>query len=743
MPTIDDFINCEPLIPEQHVFLIVEAPQDPNSEIQDEISNAVQSVINILKHETQSAGKCQVKLSVLTFGANCVWTDGPAPVPLSDFTWKGCAPSPCCNFGLALDVLSTRLNELTPKESGIHILGVPIFWFLMHSFPSDSYKEALGRLRKHYLYQRGHHFALRFKQSDISTFLEEVVDDVEAIIDASDELMIAELCRGRLNETCHLDLFDPDEFYPKQSPTEYKETHSFRIPAHEIYSTLTSSENIKDIIGICTDNLTDTQMAAWLFSKLDLLADATSVKQIDLSKYLSVCYRKSTSPTGKYQAWIINSDMVVFSENSIWCAFHSVLFVEGELAVHDIVWNENEQSVLFTLFYIVHDEYENLKVLFSECGTLSDDITQGIESQTKSGKSHLKTMMAYSEICEILSLLEDDYANRVPQEVKTFFYKERLEDYKPHIDAGKPLTEQQLQRETFVLLAMLNVNYWCDSEEERESYLREMAKNDNVEFDKNDTSWDLSSIFGKTQTNTATHIQQESTEKVSIDFINGTSQELFSGRSLSVTKGQIMPCASLEKYAQEIITLTYTQGKCRVENHSGLVLGALITIKPGDSFYLQEHDLIFTDENNTISDLSVTCISNNIAGWGDMCTFSIWCHNGKSHTWEIDLDGFYEIKRCQLGPSTPKTANDVIFEISLKDDGYQVTNASPHTFSVIKEFQNEDYIDVETRCIISKQEDDGKASCILMDIAVCKETPNSTTSTASVQNPIVWDDGEW
>lgn len=743
MPTIEDFINCEPLIPEQHVFLIVEAPQDSNSEIQAEISNAVQSVINILRHEAQSTGKCQVKLSVLTFGADCVWMDGPDPVPLSDFTWKGCVPSPCCNFGLALEVLSTRLNALTPKEPSIHVLGVPMFWFLMHSFPSDSYKEALGRLGKHYLYQRGHHFALRFKQSDISAFLEEIVDDVEAIVDASDEKLIASICRGRSNEICHLDLFDPDEFCPHQSFSECEETHGFRIPAHEIYNTLASSENIKEIVDICTDNLTDSQMAAWLFRKLDLLADATSIKRIDLSKDLSVCYRKSTSPTGKFQAWIINSRIVIFSEDSVWCAFQHVLFLEGELMMRDIVWNENEKSVSFTLFYIVHNESKKRKVILSDSNALSDHSVHSIKRQSGTESSRLETLMAYSEICAILNLLETSYADRVPEEVKTFFYEERLEDYEPQIDPSKPLNEQQLQRETFVLLALLNVNYWCDSEEERESYLKEMALNDNKEFDKNDTSWDLSRIFNQNKRNTDVSIHQESTKKFTIDFINGTSQELISGQSLSVAKGQIMPCASLGEYAQEIITLTCTHGKCRVENHSSLVLDALITIRPGDSFYLQQYDEIFTDENITISPLVVKNISNDTTCWKPVCTFGVTCHDGSSHTWKMEMDWYQEIKRCQLGPCSPDSAGDVVFEISHSDDGYQVTNVSPYIFSVIKEFQNEDYLDIEAGCKIAKHNDNRKDLCIYMDIAVCKAMPNLTTSTVPVQNSIVWDDGEW
>lgn len=130
------------------------------------------------------------------------------------------------------------------------------------------------------------------------------------------------------------------------------------------------------------------------------------------------------------------------------------------------------------------DETMNLSKLYQE------------NPQAKYSDPSLKTMMAYSEVLAILNLLEASYASRVPHKVKAFFEEECLKDYEPQIDVDKPLTEQNLQRETMVLLAMLNVNYWCNSVEEREFWLREMAKNDNKEYDPNDTSWDLGHIFG-------------------------------------------------------------------------------------------------------------------------------------------------------------------------------------------------------------------------------------------------------
>ena len=90
----------------------------------------------------------------------------------------------------------------------------------------------------------------------------------------------------------------------------------------------------------------------------------------------------------------------------------------------------------------------------------------------------MENMLAYAEIDEILNLLEDDYRERVPKKVRDFFKEEKMKDYHPEIDIEKPLIAQNLKRETMVLLAILNLNYWCENEEEKQRFLNELDKNE-------------------------------------------------------------------------------------------------------------------------------------------------------------------------------------------------------------------------------------------------------------------------
>lgn len=90
----------------------------------------------------------------------------------------------------------------------------------------------------------------------------------------------------------------------------------------------------------------------------------------------------------------------------------------------------------------------------------------------------IDNMLAYAEVDEILNLLEEEYAKKIPEKVRSFFREEKMQDYKPEINVEIPLIEQNLKRETMVLLAILNLNYWCESEEEKENFRKELAENE-------------------------------------------------------------------------------------------------------------------------------------------------------------------------------------------------------------------------------------------------------------------------
>ena len=85
---------------------------------------------------------------------------------------------------------------------------------------------------------------------------------------------------------------------------------------------------------------------------------------------------------------------------------------------------------------------------------------------------------AYVEILEILSNMEQKYVDKIPKKLLELFNEEKDKDYKIEINPNISLADQNLQRKTLALLAMLNLNYWCENEEEKQEILKIYADND-------------------------------------------------------------------------------------------------------------------------------------------------------------------------------------------------------------------------------------------------------------------------
>ncbi|MCL2739745.1 MAG: hypothetical protein FWE47_00915 [Oscillospiraceae bacterium] len=84
----------------------------------------------------------------------------------------------------------------------------------------------------------------------------------------------------------------------------------------------------------------------------------------------------------------------------------------------------------------------------------------------------------YSETYATLLALGEEQINRLPADVFELIKKESLEMYMPRIDAEKPLSEQGLSEEALAMIALLRLEYWCDSDEEKEEFRQYLQTNE-------------------------------------------------------------------------------------------------------------------------------------------------------------------------------------------------------------------------------------------------------------------------
>jgi len=99
----------------------------------------------------------------------------------------------------------------------------------------------------------------------------------------------------------------------------------------------------------------------------------------------------------------------------------------------------------------------------------------------------LSTRQAYAEIDNFLELLDEIEKNKIPINLRKIFKQEKDKNYIKNIDINIPISKQNLKEETFAIIALLNLKYWCDDEVEKERLRKIYEKNEEIykeELDK-------------------------------------------------------------------------------------------------------------------------------------------------------------------------------------------------------------------------------------------------------------------
>lgn len=128
-----------------------------------------------------------------------------------------------------------------------------------------------------------------------------------------------------------------------------------------------------------------------------------------------------------------------------------------------------------------------------------------------------ETELAYAEVDAILELLEDELVNRIPEKVREFFKDEKDKEYKPTIRSDIGLDEQDLKAETISILTLLQLNYLCNSEEEKQEILNELQENDRLKEEELREKYNPDNIFKRRDEKI---ISTEKEEKALVEYKN-------------------------------------------------------------------------------------------------------------------------------------------------------------------------------------------------------------------------------
>lgn len=91
-----------------------------------------------------------------------------------------------------------------------------------------------------------------------------------------------------------------------------------------------------------------------------------------------------------------------------------------------------------------------------------------------------------SEVLDILNYMDKSYVDKIPKKFKEFLEKNKSDSYIPNLDHSKKINEMNLKEKSKDILAILYMNYWCNSEQKaeyidlikqnEENYLKELRE---------------------------------------------------------------------------------------------------------------------------------------------------------------------------------------------------------------------------------------------------------------------------
>ena len=119
---------------------------------------------------------------------------------------------------------------------------------------------------------------------------------------------------------------------------------------------------------------------------------------------------------------------------------------------------------------------------------------------------------AYSEIDEFLDLLTEEEKNQIPSKLREYFKKEKDSEYHKGINPNIPIKDQNLKSETLALIALLNLQYWCKDEAEKERLKQIYADNEKKYQEELREKYNPDEIFKKDSKQN----EQEPKEKVQL-----------------------------------------------------------------------------------------------------------------------------------------------------------------------------------------------------------------------------------
>lgn len=126
----------------------------------------------------------------------------------------------------------------------------------------------------------------------------------------------------------------------------------------------------------------------------------------------------------------------------------------------------------------------------------------------------INTREAYAEVDNFIECLDLYDKNKIPESIRKYFNKEKSKNYNKIIDANQPIKNQNLKDETLAIIAMLNLKYWCDDEEEKKRLMTIYSENEKKYQNELKEKYDIEKIFEERNNKKLENYQEKNLSKI-------------------------------------------------------------------------------------------------------------------------------------------------------------------------------------------------------------------------------------
>ena len=132
---------------------------------------------------------------------------------------------------------------------------------------------------------------------------------------------------------------------------------------------------------------------------------------------------------------------------------------------------------------------------------------------------------AFAELLELISYLDEESKDKIPKKLISIFEANALETYEKHLSPELPLEQQNISEKTISYLGVICLNYWCNSEEEKQDLLNKVRENDIRKEKELREKYSYDKMFNNQKSSEENSIQNNiiSDSKPNIDSNSNTS----------------------------------------------------------------------------------------------------------------------------------------------------------------------------------------------------------------------------